>query len=214
MKKEGTFDDFNPYAAPEAPALAKDQTGYPIEMGLWRDRGNFVMSRDFPLPLACIVCGEPCERRLKRVLRWHAPGWYIAFFISPLLYILVALIVSWRATIHVGVCARHRRRRLWAILIGWLSIPAGVFLMIAGAPSDYSVVFVLAGIVVMVTGLVYGVVVSRIVTPKRIDQYFIWLGAVHSSFLRDLPDWPGRKHFRVTPFVKRREYPDPLAEEI
>ena len=49
--------------------------------------------------------------------------------------------------------------------------------------------FVFGGILLIPIGLIYGIVGSQVVTPKRIDKRYVWLKRVSPDYLAELPDW-------------------------
>ena len=51
--------------------------------------------------------------------------------------------------------------------------------------------FLLAGIFLLLAGIIYAVVALRVVTPARIDDKFAWLNGVNKDYLNELPQWPG-----------------------
>ncbi|AGA30262.1 hypothetical protein Sinac_6160 [Singulisphaera acidiphila DSM 18658] len=110
--------DDNPYAAPEfsAPSDSKflDQAfDSPDDEGCWRAGRFLVLTKKASLPDRCIKCNLPANHyRLTRKLYWHPPVWYLTLLISPLLYIIVGGFVRYSAKIKVGLCPRHRTRRL------------------------------------------------------------------------------------------------------
>src|SRR6476660_2337793 len=106
-------EEVNPYASPREvgnyPQLA---IGHPFA-GLWRHGDMLVMHRLAPLPDICVKSNEPATRRLRRSLSWHHPAIFLLLLISPLIYIIVALILRKSATLYIPLTdewfARRRR---------------------------------------------------------------------------------------------------------
>ena len=168
----------------------------PVDAVLWSDGRALVMSKQAELPDVCIKCGAPAEGyRLKRNLRWHPPAYYLVILINLILYAIVALIVAKKATIYVGVCQQHRSRtkRFWATRpsAGSRCRCRGSASMIVGGSDDSLAFLVFVGIIVFFVGVLYGLFTARLVAPKKIDDYFVWLDKVAPSILVDLPPWPG-----------------------
>src|SRR3954462_6429467 len=90
----------NPYAAPALPAqyMPPQQPG--LE-GLWRQGNTLVMHKLAPLPPICIKSNQYATQWLKRNLQWHTSWIALTILISPLIYIIVALIMTKRATISI-----------------------------------------------------------------------------------------------------------------
>ncbi len=158
--------------------------------GVWQDGTLLIMAKQAVLPARCTRCNAPTEIRLKRKLSWHPPGWFLLIVISIWIYIIAALLVRHTATIQVGFCDLHRRKRRQAIAIGWMLALAGLVAIVVGASMPKTgAIFVLLGVAGFLAGLVYGVIGSRVVSPKRINSRFIWLKQVSPEYLADLPQW-------------------------
>src|SRR5580658_9273162 len=96
-----------------------------------RATGNILLvPRDSVLPARCVKCGNtPAEPWVKITFSWHHPGYY-CFLISPIIYVVVALIVRKRIKLLVPLCKAHksiRTKRLWiatVLLVGCIPLPA------------------------------------------------------------------------------------------
>jgi hypothetical protein len=191
MTDNHDFD--NPYAAPDSSYEDVAATLMGSEGRLWRQGKLLVMERDAALPDRCVKSNEPCEGRLKRLLRWHHPAIYLVILANILIYAIVASLVSHRATIHIGLSDEWQRRRRRNIAIGWLTALVGIGLMCSlGFADETALPFLLiSGIVLVFGGLLFGMYGSRMVSPKKIDRTHIWLRGVHPDFLASLPEWHG-----------------------
>lgn len=154
-----------------------------------REGKTLVMSRDAQLPDRCVKCNAADGIvRLKRNLYWHHPLIYLCLLANILIYAIVATCVRKRATIEVGLCPRHLKRRRAGIAIGWGSF--GLFVASLFALGlQHGGWIALAGFVIFLVGVVAGVVMSTPVSPKRIDEENIWLKGVHPAYLAGLPEW-------------------------
>jgi hypothetical protein len=186
----------NPYAAPQ-------QTGYyPQQLpprlspfaGLWRDGHLLVMHKLAPLPDICVLSNEPATQRLKRKLYWHHPAVYLALLVNLIVYAVVAMILTKKATIQLPLTdawlAIRRRRMIFA----WSLVLISVVLFAVAVPqvdrADWGP-FVLIGSVLLGLGAaIYGLVACRLVSPKRMTDDYIWLKGVHPDFLNRLEQWP------------------------
>ncbi len=125
-----------------------------------------------------------------RKLAWHSPVWYLLILVSILLYIIVALIIRHTATIQVGYCDMHRSKRRRAITIGWVLALGGIGLTVVAASLTKPIaLLVVLGVVVFLVGLIWGIVGSQVVSPKRIDARYVWLKQVSPDYLAELPAW-------------------------
>jgi len=92
--------------------------------------GNIlVMSPNSVLPPFCVKCGNrPVDPWTKITFSWHHPGYYF-FLISPIIYVIVALIARKRLKVAIPLCQPHkaiRRTQLWiaaVLLLGCIPLP-------------------------------------------------------------------------------------------
>lgn len=189
MTLGGANDDgVNPYASPlEVGGLVPDQS----PDGLWREGKWLVMHREGTLPDRCIRCNAPANGyRLKRKLSWCYPAWHLFLVCNLLIWILVVVAVSKRATIQVGLCELHRRRRRRLIASGWLLALAGLgcFVLVIDVRSEPAVAGGLfGGIVLLIAGIVLAGIVSPPVTVRKMDKTYLWLKRVSPELLNELP---------------------------
>jgi hypothetical protein len=186
----------NPYQTPQAPQPPKQQTSG----GLWRQGKLLVMHKNAPLPDICLKSNEPATRRLTRKLQWHHPAIALSILAGLLIYVILALVLTKRATIYMALTDKWfaiRRKRLaiaWGI--GLLSVAVGVgsLAMITSAPagrgSGLPCLGFFVALVLFFTALLYGNYAARLVRPACITDQYIYLGGVHPEFLAKLPEWP------------------------
>jgi len=166
--------------------------------GLWRQGNLLVMEKEATLPNRCVKSNAPASRGLTRKLTWHHPAIYLVVLINIIVYAIVAMIVQKRATIVVGLSDEWFARRRRAITIGWTALVLSGLLgcggFMAAAINQEDGLAAIAAVVTVVLGLsgiIYGMVGSRIVTPKRMTDTHIWLKGVHPEYLAELPEWDG-----------------------
>lgn len=166
----------------------REGAALPSQGGVWRSDKTVVMTREALLPDRCVKCNASANGyRLKRKLRWHNPFLYI-LIISPVIYIIVALIVSKTAEIQVGLCEAHRKRRrnvmilATALFIGW---PLGLILgavLSSGALVGISFLLLIASLLVAASG-------PRVVTAEKIEDRHIRFRGSGRPFLESIPEW-------------------------
>lgn len=189
--------DRNPYAPPEDDRReAADSGGRwgDSEGGLWQDRGLLVVDDGAELPPRCIRCNAPATGRpLRRKLIWHPAGWYLLVLFNLLLYAIVAMIVRKTATIHVGLCDRHRNRRGTWIVVASVLLAAAFVVPLCLIPLGGDAVFA-AGLLILplllAAGLC-GIFGARVVYAKKIDGGRAWVGGACPDYLSGLPEWNG-----------------------
>lgn len=200
QRPPGQFPSGNPFAEQINPYAAPQVGGYQPSMpvvgnhpfaGLWRQGNLLVMHKLAPLPEICLLSNQPATRRLKRTMYWHHPAIYIAM-ISPVIYIILALIFQKNATIEIALTeewfARRRRRLFFAWGVGLLGL--GLFTSaIALGNSDLTPWALLFASVLSLAALIYGLIACRLITPQRITDQYVFVSGVHLEFLDRLEVW-------------------------
>src|SRR5713101_6006591 len=170
------------YVLPPPPAIG----------GIWRDKSTLVMTKDASLPDRCVKCNAPANGvRLKRKLAWHYPVLYLVIFFAVLIYVILAALLSKRATVYLGLCEQHFQRRRKQKAIGWLLLIIGVVVPILAIAYDYPVLGLL-GFAVFLFATIWLVLVSRVVVVKKIDDHLVWLNGINSDYLAQFPAWQGQ----------------------
>jgi hypothetical protein len=185
----------DPYVSPQPPIFQAKVVDQPL--GLWRQGNTLVLRNGVILPPRCLKSNEPTESRWNRTLSWHPPWVMVLIFVALLIYVIVALILTKRATFQFPISARFRAKRRNALLVGWGLALAGVvsfFASFALLDSDFEAVgavMLIGGLILPIVGAVWGIYCGRLLWPTQIDDYFTWLSGVCPEYLATLPDWPG-----------------------
>jgi hypothetical protein len=163
----------NPYAPPKF--TSNDDTRFIGAGGGVRREGDLVVIpvNGTRFPDRCVVCNQPAVKRLQRKLYWHPQPLYALICIGVLIYAIVAIIVRKVAHFEIGLCDAHVKRRRNGILIGWLGFFAGLVATIAVA--DRAPALMAVFMVAMVALPVVGIVMTQVISAKRIDNQFAWL---------------------------------------
>lgn len=161
--------------------------------GLWRSGKLLVMRKESVLPDRCVKCNKPTNGfRLKRNLTWHAPWLFVLIVAGVLIYLIVAMILSKKAGIQVGLCEDHRRIRRRDIIIAWALFFGAVGSFVLAGYLNPGYPYGLAGLALILVSLIYGTVRVPMVQPARIDDQFVWLKGVSREYVADLPEFTGR----------------------
>src|SRR5258708_8700667 len=120
-------------------------------------------------------------------MSWPPPAWFILFFISIPIYIIVALIVRKRAQVGVPLCERHRQRRVVFLSVAWSGSILGVLTMFVTAVNEMSGALTAAGLVLLLVGIGFGVA-ARSVYPARITKEEVHLKGCGTAFLDSIPE--------------------------
>jgi len=183
----------NPYQTPSnpyAPTLNAPPAG--PQGQIFRKGKVLVMHRDATLPDICIKSNEPTDGyRLKRKLSWHNPWIALAILINVLIYLLIAIIVSKRATVMIPLSEHWRNLRRQRIRNAWILCLGGPILFVVGiavmdqGPNANPVggLCLLVGVLIFLFGLLYAMFRTRVVTPVMIDDQFVHLKGAHPEFL-------------------------------
>src|SRR6185503_14036738 len=117
---------------PVAPSGIVLQDGYvmpppPDSAGIWREDNTLVMTKDASLPDQCVKCNAPAHGfRLKRNLSWHHPAIYLVIIVAWVIYLVLAIALSKRATVYLGLCAEHVKQRKNLLIAGWSMLAIGL----------------------------------------------------------------------------------------
>jgi hypothetical protein len=157
---------------------------------IWRNKSVLVMTREALLPNRCIKGNAPTGERLKRKLQWHHPALYLLILLSILVYAVIAMVLRKTATINLGLCEEHLAARRQGIAVTWiLGLLSVVSFVVAVQLEDAT--FMVVGIVLLLATAIYGIVNLRVVVPAKIDEHYVWLKGINSSYLQEFPEWPG-----------------------
>ncbi len=172
----------NPYAPPVA---SPHGLATPDGAGeIFRD-GEILVAKDGALfPDRCVRCNEVADGfRFFKTFYWHLPAWYALVLLSLLIYLVVALVVRKKATFQLALCPRHRSRRQWGFAIGF-GLPIVAFMLMMATQENLAFwAFLLA----LLVGVVVGIIGTRVLTCKKIDDGYAYLKGAHPQFLASLP---------------------------
>ena len=177
--------DHNPYAPPKASLEAPPDEG----LELWRAGKLLVCRHDAAFPDRCVKCNAPAEPPPVRYkLTWHSQWWYLLILVYVLIYFVVALIVRKRAELHVGLCAKHQRRRVLSRWVGWgglAAIIASIWLGIA-----YDIGFLGAGGMLAILPWAFiAIILSPQLRAARIDKEYVRVRGCGKEFLASLQEF-------------------------
>jgi hypothetical protein len=159
--------------------------------GLWREGKKLFTRSETPFPDRCVKCNAPANGfRLKRVLYWQHPAYYLLLLCNLLILLIVVMIVRQKAVVHIGLCETHRKQRQLAIIICLSGIFAGLGMIIGGGVAQ-SGWLALAGALIFLTGAIWGIVKGRTIAATKIDKGSVWISGVCREFLEELPERPG-----------------------
>lgn len=188
---------FNPYAPPQASIDRASATG---DQSIIRDGNVLIVQRgqESLLPKdSCIKCGAPATKVLKRNSAWHHPAYYALILISPLVYIIAAVIAQKRMKLECGLCLRHTKKRFNILMATWGCLLAALLVAAGGGAIglDDSVRWI--GVATLLLAfLILAVIASRLVLlPKKITKTAGAFTGAGEDFLANIPSVPGASRF-------------------
>lgn len=156
--------------------------------GIWRQGNRLVTRSETPFPDRCVKCNAPAGGyRLKRVLYWQHPAYYLLLLCNLLVLLVVVLIVRKKAILHIGLCEAHRAQRKTAIIVCSVGMLGGVAIIIGSIVAQGGWL-ALAGVAIFLTGAIWGIVKGRTIAATKIDKDHVWVSGVGREFLDELPE--------------------------
>lgn len=137
------------------------------------------------LPDRCVMCNQETDFKLLRNLQWHPPALSLLMCAGWLPYFIAVMVMRKTATIHVGLCYEHERRRKNGLLILWLGVGLFLLLFFVAMLANGPILLVLAFLVLLV-GLLVGGIQARVVRVNKIDDQHVYLIA-SDAFMHSLP---------------------------
>jgi hypothetical protein len=186
----------------------------PVDLGFRREGSLLVMTTDSVLPGRCVRCNAPATEQLQRNLEWCPKFvWVFGFsvpmirtllyffgygagpryaeavaFFFPVIGIALYYWIRETASIHIGLCDSHMNRRLFGMWVGGGLMVLGFLIgFIAVFNHDYWML--LYGGIAVIVGAFPLVILTPTVTAHRIEQPYIWVKGMDSSFLDSLPSF-------------------------
>lgn len=195
---DSPFTAANPYAAPQT-GHAVAPGGMPMrqqgEIGIWHTGKTLVMHQAATLPDVCVKSNQPASgKTLRRKLSWH-PSWVaLTILISPLVYIILAAILTKRATIHIGLTDPFRKRRMIMLALAWLFGLGSLAMFVVSVAMidqfDAAPLLAILGVAGIFFALIFGNFGARLVRATKITDTHIHLKGCHPDYLKRFPIWP------------------------
>ena len=159
---------------------------------VWRRGGELLVHRYAAhLPDACVKCGEQIGgysggAYISQKYRWHNPLVYIAL-ISPLIYCILASVLSQRVQVEIPLCGKHladRKSTGKALLSGGIGAMIAIFFFGSFGYVGFSVFIALAAFVGLILGYEYAYKPLQI---SKIENDYIHLKNADNNYLSRLP---------------------------
>lgn len=164
--------------------------------GVWCDGKRLVARKTAEFPYRCLKTNEAAESHLRKKLRWH-PQWVYVLVISPIIYVIVSLILTKRATFDLPYSQQVRQRIRMATVGTWISLAVGIlficlsFSVVDKLAPELSFAALIGGLLTIILGIAICANIANPITPDRITKTHVWLKGVHADYLALLPEWDG-----------------------
>ncbi len=178
----------NPFAAPKMPYAhpASHPTQQPVH-GLWRVGKVIHASHGAHFPPRCVKCNAPVERMMFKKFSWHNRLLALTVLVSPLVYIILAILLQKKSTFSIGVCDLHRARRRNILLFAWLVVvPLLVALFVCGFYFENPLFVICSLIFAVIAAIVFSILI-RTIYPSHIDDFRSLFKGANPEFLNSLP---------------------------
>ena len=160
--------------------------------GVWRDDNTLVMAKNASLPDQCVTCNAPAHGfKLKRNLSWHHPALYFVLLVAWIIYLVLSLALSKRATVHLGLCPEHVQRRKNLLIVGWVMLTISLITAFLGFTNEYPGIGAL-GLLLFLVAVFWLLIVARVVKVKKIDDHYVWLTGLDANYLARFPNLPSQ----------------------
>lgn len=158
---------------------------------IWRAGKLLVCTHDAVFPSRCVKCNAPAEPPPVRYkMSWHSPGWYLLILVYVFIYVIVALLVRKRATIDVGLCALHQRRRRNGRIISVVGLVAIVAAIVLGVNLEMWPLMA-AGMIAILPWLIVVLFLLPQLSAARITKEEVRIKGCGKDFLDSLPEHLG-----------------------
>jgi hypothetical protein len=187
------FDNLS-YVTPPV-AVGNYTLSTPPNLEPYAEGNILVVPRGAALPANCVKCPNPPQRWLQKTFYWHNPMLYLIALVSPVIYVIVALIVRKQVPLAVPLCETHdsaRKTKIWIgaiLLLGCVPLPVALGMALN---SDAGVVLaVFLGVAMFIAGLLV-IAFSIPLRPMYIGDDCAKFKGAHPDFLARLKPLPSQ----------------------
>lgn len=157
---------------------------------LYRDKKNLVFRKGAMMPSQCIKTNKQLNDQdgVQKKIYWNHPLIGLTLFISPLIYIILALATRKQYEGFFPVCPEYNKKRKFHVFYGVLALIVGIVLFIVSAANE-ELILLMAPATILVLGAIIFLFRKRLLIPIKITNDFVWMKGVHKDFLHTLPQW-------------------------
>ena len=120
----------------------------------------------------CVKCGDLASKVLHKKFGWHPPWVLVTLLAGLLIYVIVALCLTKRGQLSMGMCPQCAGRRRNSILFGWLASIGTFAAMIFAFFQEWFGIGLLL-LLAWLTVSVVAALMARTIVPIYIDNYLM-----------------------------------------
>ena len=160
--------------------------------GIYRHGKEVVVHKNAMMPERCVKCNEQLSGYnsgggfVRQKYRWHNPLVYIAL-ISPLIYIIIAAVLSQNATVDVPLCQKHldyKNSTGNKLLISGVGSIFAIFLFGSLGYAGLAFLIFFAAIIGLPLAYTY---LYKPLQISKIENDYVYLKGVSDEFIDQLP---------------------------
>ncbi len=148
------------------------------------------------LPSRCIKTNRPTDLSIDRTLCWHSPSFYLLFVRFLPFYLMLYPFIRKTALIKVPITEEVLRTRKASLCIAWLvGLGSPLLSILAYRNLDRetlrhgSVLLLALLLVVPMLSAGFGLISTRVIRARKMDEQFVWIEGVCDDYLDQLPPW-------------------------
>lgn len=156
----------------------------------YRDQKRLVFRKGVMWPSQCIKTNKPLQEneKVRKKIYWNIPYLALLVFVSPFIYILVALLTRKQYEDFFPICSEFNKKRKLHVFFGVIVMLLG-FVLFGIAAAEESLIVLMAPASLIVLGSIIFLIMKRLIVPTKISENFVWIKGVNKDFLMSLPEW-------------------------
>lgn len=198
-RQQNPYADLTP-AQQSAPQPYAPPYGAQNPVGIWARGDMMIFHKQAVFPDICLKSGKPAGgSRFKQNLSWFPPWIVVTLFVAWIIFLILALIMTKKAKIDVGVLPEFKQRRRLHMGIGLSAMFVAIFCGIGGIawaintdPDVHpaAIVLMIGGLLGFLASLIYLNIAPRLFKVKKITDFYVYLQGIHPDVIKQLPQFP------------------------
>ncbi|MGA3068164.1 MAG: hypothetical protein ABSF29_15070 [Tepidisphaeraceae bacterium] len=157
--------------------------------GAWRTGKTLIIAQNAVLPDCCVKCNLPTGgARYRHNITWY-PWYLLLMFLYPrfglIVLLILYLVLKKTFPLNIAVCPRHRRQRRVRIAAAFVTMLAGIYVLIFGV-AHFRTPIALVGTLLIAAAFLIAAT-ARILRPIKIDKTRGYFRGASPEFLDTLP---------------------------